>query len=109
MGSQGTFYLIHLQEKLGRTQHYAGWAKSLSQRIKAHRQSDGSAYLREANRRGIAWDVVYTQPATKQDERRLKRQKCFPRRCPVCRQAALARRRAYRSKVLTDLHQCATI
>ena len=54
-------YLIHLEQPVGRSQHYVGSSTNLALRLKHHsykRKCGGSALLREANKRGIAWRLA---------------------------------------------------
>lgn len=94
MGEVGTVYLIHLSQPLGNdgnggrnsASHYLGWTGgALEERIAAHGTSKGSCLLAEANRRGIAWEVVRTwEDVDRHFERRLKRRGSAKRICPCC-------------------------
>jgi predicted GIY-YIG superfamily endonuclease len=78
-------YIIHIREKIGRCQHYIGYTGNLERRINEHKNHNGSPLLREANRRGIIWDVVVEIPnGDRNTERRLKNHKKASDFCPVC-------------------------
>jgi hypothetical protein len=94
-------YLIHFKNKLGRCQHYIGYAKDVDARIAAHRATTwtpptvegeggtltgkGATILGVLNHYGIGWDVVQVWPnGDRQLERHLKNQKNARRYCPVC-------------------------
>ena len=79
-------YIIHLESSIGRCQHYIGYTKNLDQRIKEHRSNHGgSPLLREANRRGIAREVVIQIPnGDRETEKWLKSHKKAKDFCPIC-------------------------
>lgn len=78
-------YIIHIDEKIGRCQHYVGYTKDLERRISEHRGKNGSPLLNEANRRGFHWDVVVKIPnGDRETEKRLKSYKKASRFCPIC-------------------------
>jgi predicted GIY-YIG superfamily endonuclease len=82
-----TVYLIHLNAPVGRSQHYIGSTTNLDRRLRQHRykrKKGGSPLLREANKRGILWDVAKTWQASRDFEMFLKRQKNARRYCPLC-------------------------
>jgi len=82
-----TVYLIHLSQPIGKSQHYVGSTLHLDRRLKQHRykrKKGGSLLLKEANKRGILWDVAKTWQASRDFERYLKRQKNARRYCPLC-------------------------
>jgi predicted GIY-YIG superfamily endonuclease len=84
-------YLIHMERKLAHSQHYLGFCndvKGIPSRINYHRKGYGSRFLKAANEVGIAFKVVRTwEIGSRDDERRLKKQKNAPRLCPVCNPA----------------------
>jgi len=99
-------YLIHFENPIPRgtsrrgtplvAGHYLGYTNDLNQRIDAHHSGNGARLMEVITQRGIGWTLVRTWPdADRQFERRLKNQKNTPRLCPLCREAALARRRTY--------------
>lgn len=62
--------------------YYIGWAKddmTFTARLKHHANGTGSAFCRAAAERGIGFTVVAMMPGSREDERRLKRQKNTPR------------------------------
>ena len=94
-------YLIHFKNKLGRCQHYIGYAKNVDSRIAAHRATTwtpptvqgeggtltgkGATILAVLNHYGIEWDVVRIWPdGDRAFERHLKNQKNARRYCPIC-------------------------
>lgn len=94
-------YLIHFKNKLGRCQHYLGYAKDVDSRISAHRATTwtpptvqgesgtltgkGATILGVLNYYGIGWDVVRVWlNGDRQLEHHLKNQKNARRYCPVC-------------------------
>jgi predicted GIY-YIG superfamily endonuclease len=91
----GTVYLLHFDRPLyeGGPSHYAGFTTDLDKRLTAHRKGRGARLTAVVSRRGIGIEVVATwTPATRADERKLKRRHQLPRLCPKCREAfALAR------------------
>ncbi len=83
---KGTVYLIHLEIKIAHAQHYIGWAKWFSTRIRHHRNGTGAKFLAEAVRREINFDVVRTWENTDGNfERKLKNRKKARTLCPICR------------------------
>lgn len=59
-------YLIHFERPIGsekkQAQHYLGYAKTLSSRVKRHKEGRGAAILRACNEQKIGWAVVRTWP-----------------------------------------------
>lgn len=91
----GRVYLIHLDEGLLVRQgpngpvfarHYIGWSAdgNLPARLAHHAAGNGSAFMAEVGRRGIAWRVVRVWQGDRNDERRIKDRREAPRFCPVC-------------------------
>lgn len=90
-GEVGTIYLIHFERPYHHAKHYIGWSSDVDARMIAHEVGRGSALMRAVTGAGIKWKVVRTWPGTRDDERRLHRQKNSPARlCPVCLEAAKA-------------------
>lgn len=80
-------YLLHLMPAVGHSKHYIGWSPDaqVHARIKKHTRGAGSALCREAVNRGSQIVLVMLWPhATKEFERRLKRQGGAVRWCPEC-------------------------
>jgi predicted GIY-YIG superfamily endonuclease len=86
----GLIYLVHLDKPLHHAKHYLGWCESfgLENRLHEHRTGQGSKLLRAVNEAGIGYQVVKTWRGTRSKERQMKRWKCTPRLCPVCRTSA---------------------
>ena len=83
---KGTSYLIHLEIKIAHAQHYIGWAKWFSTRIRHHQNGTGAKFLAEAVRRGISFEVVQTWKNTDGNfERKLKNRKKARTLCPICK------------------------
>lgn len=115
MTRSGIVYLIHFDTPLVRgrlgnpndgVRHYLGWtggkltdglnSYDLIARMEEHLASRGASILAALNERGIgwrpvaAWDRQSSPPfpgfkATRDCERKLKKQRNTPRYCPVCR------------------------
>lgn len=101
----GIIYLYHLDAPLnvahrGRPRHYVGFCEfgQLPKRDKTHHKGErwqhqwngevkhtgAAAFLAAAVTRGIEFRLVRTWRGTRDDERRLKRQKNAPLFCPIC-------------------------
>lgn len=86
-------YLIHFAARIGdpanprgTAGHYLGWASDIAARLRKHKAGKGAALMAAVSAQGVAWQCVRRwECATRQDERRLHRQKNSPRLCPVCR------------------------
>jgi predicted GIY-YIG superfamily endonuclease len=77
---------VHFQQPYKHAKHYLGWAKVLRVRIAEHQQGTGARLMAVIVAAGIGWEVVRTWPgATREHERRLKRQGGLSRHCPICR------------------------
>lgn len=86
-------YLLHFDERIGGpgskgAQHYLGYAgpEGLWKRLRQHATGDHGAKITKAFRlRGIPYRLARTWPgATRDDERRLKRNGHVNRYCPIC-------------------------
>ena len=92
----GFVYILCFSAPLSgkRARHYIGWAsKHPTKRIEAHASGTaGAVFTTEAHRQGITFQVGNIWPdKTKDDERRLKRQRNHRRYCGICRLDAVAR------------------
>lgn len=87
VGGIGTIYLIHFDRPFKHARHYLGWTENLDRRVHEHLNTgEGSALMRAVSAAGIRWNVVKTWEGTRDEERRLHKQKNSPRYlCPVCR------------------------
>ena len=83
-GIPGTVYLIHFDTPLKHARHYVGWASDLELRLERHRSGNGSALMRAVKDEGITWRLARQWAGTRNDERRLKKQRNTPRQCPIC-------------------------
>lgn len=78
-------YILQFSEPLGSARHqasfYVGYCEDnrLEQRFREHLKGEGAAITRAALKRGISFRVLATLPGTREDERKLKRQKNTPR------------------------------
>jgi predicted GIY-YIG superfamily endonuclease len=82
-------YIVELSRPIGNPKskhgtalYYLGYCDDdrLFERLNEHQAGRGAAMLRAAKKQGITFGVVMTIPgATREDERRLKRQKNTPR------------------------------
>lgn len=90
-------YLLHFQQPYRHAQHYLGYAEDLAARLQAHRSGNGARLVEVVTQAGIGWELVRVwEDGDRTFERRLKNQKNARRLCPICRPAALARRRERR-------------
>lgn len=95
-------YLLHLERKFYRVQHYVGYTKdaeTLELRMKTHRAGRGSRLLKAAANAGI--DFVLARVWEEGDlrfERKLKQQRHHPMLCPYCQPGAVTRDRARRAR-----------
>ncbi len=81
-------YILHAEEKLaGHAGHYTGYSCNLAARIAAHEAGDSAKLVEAWTRNGIRFVVAWVDlNGTREDERRIKRQKNVPKRfCPICR------------------------
>ena len=99
-------YLIHLESKLGNSQHYCGSTEDWLMRCKQHQASSferfpdpqivngtrrmgvkhglGATFLAAANSAGIRWAVVRLWRGPRELEQELKRRKKLSHFCPIC-------------------------
>jgi len=91
---EGTVYLCHFLSPIGNranrramARHYIGWSEDAPARVAAQTAGNGAAIMRFVQAQGIGFVVAATWPGTRALERQLKRRKCAPRFCPVCRAA----------------------
>lgn len=88
----GIIYLIHFDEPLHHAKHYIGYTENLPQRLQRHRAGHGARILEVLKERGITWKLARIWTGDKSLERKIKRQKCSPKLCPICK--AQAKRKA---------------
>lgn len=81
-------YIIHLDEKLAHTQHYAGSTNNLKQRLEAHTMGRGARYTQVVRERGIDWRLAglyqCNHAVMRRLERMLKDTARIFRFCEVC-------------------------
>lgn len=92
--SDGLIYIIHFDRPYVHARHYVGWAKHVGRRMQQHESGKGARLLEVCNQAGIKYEVVFTIPGTRSDERRIKRTKEIALVCPLCRPHRLAQKRA---------------
>lgn len=65
----------------GQARYYVGWCEDwrLEDRLNEHNTGRGAAITRAVVERGFRLELVATLPGTRDDERKLKRQKNTPR------------------------------
>ena len=81
----GTVYLIHFHEKLCHAQHYIGFTTNLTERIKCHKNGNGSRLMEVIGELELPWEVARTWEQTpKAMERELKNYKNAKMLCPIC-------------------------
>lgn len=88
----GIVYLLHFDRPYvgrngrGKAQHYLGWAqKDLRARLDQHATGAGARLLAVIYAAGIGFELARTwAPATRNDERALKRQGSRAKLCPIC-------------------------
>lgn len=80
-----TTYLLHLDGKLGRAQHYIGTSGNLPRRLKDHGTKAGARLLEVARQMGIGWTLARTWEGGRETEKRLKARKNAPKFCPICK------------------------
>jgi predicted GIY-YIG superfamily endonuclease len=84
MNVEGTVYLLHFERPYrGRSQHYLGFTRNLTQRLENHRRGTACATTKLAFDRGIGFILARTWDGTPKLERAIKSQgvvKC----CPIC-------------------------
>lgn len=84
-GEIGTVYLLHLAQPFDHAQHYIGWARDLTGRLKHHKRGTGAAFLRAVNEAGIEYNVVKTWSGVDRHfERKLKNRRNARLLCPIC-------------------------
>lgn len=82
---KGTVYLVHFHQKYRHCGHYLGWSSNVDEREVRHKKGNGARLLQVLNENGIGYHVVRTWAnATRELERKLKRQKNSWRLCPIC-------------------------
>jgi predicted GIY-YIG superfamily endonuclease len=95
--TDGTVYLLHYAEPLGRLQHYVGWTSDLDQRLRQHASGDGSTITARFHQAGTPFVLARTWPGTRQLERKIK-QGGPANYCPLCRDRRGTQRAAARGQ-----------
>lgn len=89
--TEGMLYLLHFTVPLGRPEprmsasHYLGWTDTLEGRLRTHRAGKGPAITVAALERGAELVLAWSKPGTRDQERRMKGNGHFDRRCAVCK------------------------
>ena len=68
----GTIYLLHFDQKIGRSQHYLGWTRNLDQRLEDHRAGRGGKTTARFRAAGIGFKLAAQWSGSPDDEKRLK-------------------------------------
>jgi predicted GIY-YIG superfamily endonuclease len=92
MPTQGFVYLYHFDRPYAHARHYLGWTVDLEARDARHQAGKGARLLAVLKREGIAYRIVRTWPGDKTLERAIKKRRCAPQLCPVCRELELKRK-----------------
>jgi predicted GIY-YIG superfamily endonuclease len=77
-------YILHFSEPIHHARHYTGYCRKIGPRLAAHRMGQGARLTQVAVERGISLVLVYLEPGSRIEERRLKRSHNIPRICPIC-------------------------
>jgi predicted GIY-YIG superfamily endonuclease len=81
----GTIYLLHFSEAYKHAKHYLGFSEDLAKRLDAHSKGQGARLTQVILQAGLSFELARTWEGTRKDERRIKKQKCSPRLCPICK------------------------
>ena len=85
MNQLGTIYLLHFSGAYKHTRHYVGFTTNLEQRLDEHVKGQGARLVQVLIGTGLTFELVRTWQGTRKDKRRIKKWKCAPRLCPVCK------------------------
>jgi predicted GIY-YIG superfamily endonuclease len=96
----GIVYLLHFDQRLGRSRHYLGYTTTLERRLKDHRLGRGGKTTARFRAAGIGFELAAQWPGSPDDEQRLKA-KNLALLCPVCREEKMT--------VLEALQQAADV
>jgi predicted GIY-YIG superfamily endonuclease len=80
----GTIYLLHFDQKIGRSQHYLGWTSNLDHRLEDHRAGRGGKTTARFRAAGIGFELAAQWSGSQDDEKRLKN-KSLRSLCAICK------------------------
>jgi len=81
-------YLIHFKEAYKHVQHYLGWTKNLTARIRDHQNGNGARLIAVVAAAGIPIQLVRIWHGGRDVEQLLKKYKHSDLLCPICNPAA---------------------
>lgn len=84
----GTIYLLHFDQRIGRSQHYLGWTRNLDQRLDDHRAGRGGKTSARFRAAGIGFELAAQWPGSPEDEKRLKN-KSLRSLCAICKERTM--------------------
>lgn len=78
-------YLVHLDIPLyGNKQHYIGFSKNITKRMKAHRSGHGAKFLKQANQYYVKWKLVRVWWNSDRTFERKMKSGTSKYICPIC-------------------------
>jgi predicted GIY-YIG superfamily endonuclease len=102
----GTIYLLHFDQKIGRSQHYLGWTSNLDQRLEDHRTGRGGKTTARFRAAGIGFELAAQWSGSPDDEKRLKN-KSQRSLCSICKERTMTVLEALQQNV--DLNRKVTM
>lgn len=91
--TDGILYLLHFSRMYFGAQHYFGFTeRTPEERLEDHRRGRGAKLTRMASKAGIGMEIVWTEPGSRSDERKVKKRKNHHELCPLCRKSFLIRK-----------------
>lgn len=84
----GTIYLLHFDQKIGRSQHCLGWTQNLDQRLEDHRAGRGGKTTARFRAAGIGFELAAQWSGSPDDEKRLKN-KSQRSLCSICKERTM--------------------
>lgn len=81
----GHIYVLHFNRPFKHAKHYIGWTEKLVDRLDAHEKGNGSKLMRAVKEAQIGFSVANVFVGTRDDERKMKKQKNGPRFCQLCK------------------------
>jgi predicted GIY-YIG superfamily endonuclease len=86
--TMGTIYLLHFDQKIGRSQHYLGWTRNLDHRLEDHRAGRGGKTTARFRAAGIGFELAAQWSGSPDDEKRLKN-KSLRSLCSICKEKTM--------------------
>jgi predicted GIY-YIG superfamily endonuclease len=80
-----TVYLLHFDAPYQHARHYVGFTDNLENRLAEHRKGNGARLIQVITGVGIGFVLARTWQGDRNFERQLKKRRCAPRYCPICR------------------------